>query len=240
MASLDLQDIRSAIFYTALEVQDDDIKDGSLRMDIDLMAGYGRLTYLGGLIRVRDYDLKNPTAAPVSHFSAEGKYIRATEVGSVTLSNKDIMDTNGKGILNTVWSESPNYDAMGAEARNCVYFVRDIMEETGVKPPSSIRKIFKDTLKSGLIMDRWYKSRTFLSRRRNMDRVAILVDETSGRSMSAMEMDPNLMARSKGGDNCGQPDSRTSDGWYQYPRRNQDAGVCRGLCRLLRERSALK
>ena len=195
----DQQDIRAAIYHAALEVQGDGVKHGSMRVDIDI-DGYNLTpddSVMRGLVRVRDYGLGNSIDAPVNHFSKFGLYTRAIEVGATNIGNDAILGTNGRGIVQSVWSKDTTYTM---KAHNCISLTHDLMQEMGIKPPPSVAGIFEDTFDSKLMGRRHgvYEERNLPLR---------LEKYPPGGDMSAREYwafdvadqnDPKLLVHSKG------------------------------------------
>jgi hypothetical protein len=148
LAQLDAQDLGSGIMHASLEVLGDGISNGNIRIEIDATGPAG----FDFVVDVNDYGLGNPTDPPPSRF-ASNVYVRSIKVGSVSLSNSDLLDQTGNGIVSEVWTTNPQYSTV---TNNCIRLVSNLVDKLGLDPPPDVAQYFADA-KNPLLMVTRYK-----------------------------------------------------------------------------------
>ncbi|KAI9889731.1 MAG: hypothetical protein M1814_005030 [Vezdaea aestivalis] len=139
--ALDTRDIRGSIYHAALEVQGDGVKNGNIRIEIDLFDGLHDNDPIRHAVRVRDYGLGNPQDPPSTRF-AYNRYIKVFNVGTTQLSNEALLDTNGRGVVSEVWSPNRMYSTL---TNNCIKLVGDVLTKMGVAHPPYLANVFAET-----------------------------------------------------------------------------------------------
>ena len=119
--------------HASIEFQGDGTTQGSFRVRI-VMAN--SLRGLGYVVVGTDYGISNPATAPRSNtvYSGEiegGLVTRVYQLGgTVQLSNDELLDSSGKGLISDLWAENPNYDLKENSANR---FVQKIISKLGLK-----------------------------------------------------------------------------------------------------------
>jgi hypothetical protein len=99
--------------HASIEFQGDGTTEGSFRVQI---AMANSVRGLGYVVVGADFGVSNPVTAPISNTvysgGTEGGVVtRVYQLGgTVQLSNDQLLDSSGNGLIKDLWAENPNYD----------------------------------------------------------------------------------------------------------------------------------